>query len=475
MDLALKEGYEARSLRLDLLRAEQDMASVRRSFLPNLAALLYTPNFSEGVTSIPQPNQLPIYNTTGTLAWNGYLTLTQALPTNGTLQITSNLQQQRQSVFNDALAANTKTKRFFTSLRVDFRQFLLVPNKQRLRLEQARLRLEQAQRQFTRIQLNVIYDVTAGFYALYSATRRLEIARENVTQQEQLFDLARKKFDAGLVPEVETLQAEVDLARSRNALLEAEGNAFRFADQLKLTLGLQLSDSVAVRTDFALKPFEVDANRAVEHGLQHRAEIREDEISLRMAEIALRRVDAQTALKGEIRAFYDRTGISDPFLPYGVGARDLFDSSWEDLKHRPRNLGVTFLLTVPIWDWGVNRAEVASARAALDRVGLFGKQDRLEVDRQIRSALTRLREARSRLDVLKKSEAVALRSYEISRARFENGGITVQDLALKRDSLTGARLDYLNAYIQYQTAVADLKRQTLYDFENDRSLVPESK
>jgi outer membrane protein TolC len=475
VDLALKEGYDARRLRLDLMRAEQDMASVRRSLLPNLAATLLAPNFIEGVSSISQPNQLPIYNTTGSLMWNSYMTLTQVLPTNGTLTVSSQLQQERQSVFNDALAVNTRTKRFLTRLRVDFRQSLLVPNEQRLRLERAHLELERAQRLFTRDQLNIIYEVTADFYTLYSATRRLEIAREDVAQQEQLFDLARKKFDAGLIPEVQALQVEVDLARSRNALLEAEGNASGAADQFKMTVGLQLSDSVAVRTDFALTPFEVDATRAVEHGLKHRAEIRNDEISRRLAEIRVRQEDARTAIKGTLNAYYDRTGVSDPFLPYSISAGDLFDSSWNDLKRRPRNLGVTFLLTVPIWDWGVNRAEVASARAALDQSELAVGQRRIEVERQIRSALTRLREARGRLDVLKKSEAVALRSYEISRARFENGGITAQELADTRDRLNQVRQDNLNAYIRYQISVADLKRQTLYDFENDRSLVTEPK
>ncbi len=40
-------------------------------------------------------------------------------------------------------------------------------------------------------------------------------------------------------------------------------------------------------------------------------------------------------------------------------------------------------------------------------------------------------------------------------------------------TLTHSRQAYLDAYIQYQLAVADLKRQTLYDFENERSLVVE--
>ena len=85
--------------------------------------------------------------------------------------------------------------------------------------------------------------------------------------------------------------------------------------------------------------------------------------------------------------------------------------------------------------------------------------------------ITRLRETRARLDALKRSEEVALRGFEISQARFDNRDITSQELALDRDRLTRARQAYLDAYIDYQLAVADLKRQTLYDWEKDRSLV----
>jgi len=57
--------------------------------------------------------------------------------------------------------------------------------------------------------------------------------------------------------------------------------------------------------------------------------------------------------------------------------------------------------------------------------------------------------------------------------RFDNGDVTAQELALDRNRLTQARSAYLDAYIDYQTAIADLKRRTLYDFEQNRSLVEE--
>ena len=55
--------------------------------------------------------------------------------------------------------------------------------------------------------------------------------------------------------------------------------------------------------------------------------------------------------------------------------------------------------------------------------------------------------------------------------RFNNGDITSQELALNRESYIQAQLTYLRAYINYQLALADLKRITMYDFEHGHSLV----
>ncbi|NTV03412.1 TolC family protein, partial [bacterium] len=93
---------------------------------------------------------------------------------------------------------------------------------------------------------------------------------------------------------------------------------------------------------------------------------------------------------------------------------------------------------------------------------------------QVNAALSNLAESRARLDVLARSVEVATRGLDISRQRFDNGDITSQELALDRSRLTQASLAYLDAFIQYQLAGADLRRQTLWDFEAGRSLVPQA-
>ena len=93
----------------------------------------------------------------------------------------------------------------------------------------------------------------------------------------------------------------------------------------------------------------------------------------------------------------------------------------------------------------------------------------MTIVREVREIVRSVREAIIRLEIFEKNQDVAQRSYEISRMRFENGDITSQELGIEQERLADTQLAYLNAFITYQLAIADLKRKTMWDFENNTS------
>ena len=474
IDYALQRSFNVKFLGLSLEAARQNLIARKGNFKTNAQLRLDSPSLNEQLLSIEVANGLPSYSTRGTLRFSGALDINQPLPTNGVFTLSSQLYQQNVSTLL-ATADELKRKDFLTSIGLRLNQPLFTINTLKLGFEEANLNYERASGQIRRNELEVIYNVTQTFYDLYRATRSLEIAREDMKQQEEAYNLASKKFSAGLIPEVEALQTEVDLAQSRNRVYSAESALNRQEDVFKQTVGMPLAEKIAVFTQVEFKPFAIDLAKALAHGLLNRSEIREQAIDKRLQEIELKRTDARSELKAELSGYYDLTGISDAALPYDTGTRELFRSSWNDLKDRPKNRGVLFSVTMPLWDSGVNGAEVSAAKARLDQSVLSLDNERITVEREIKDVVARVREAENRLGVLEKSQKLAERSYEISLARFDNGDITAQELALDRNRLTQARSAYLDAYIDYQTAVADLRRKTLYDFENNRSLVEETK
>jgi outer membrane protein len=471
ISLALEESHSARTQRLNLLEAEQNVRAARGRFKTQLGLELDAPNYNESVQGVSLPGELPQYTTYGSREWRTRLTLRQPLPTDGSIGLDADVYHRTDSVFDDATGSTRRSRTLFNSYQVSFSQPLLVPNTLKLSLERARLNLEESRRNYTAAQLDIVYQVTSLFYEFLRAERALGIAADEVAQQEESYQLARTKYEAGLIPEVEALQMEVDLAQSRNDLLSAQGRRDRSADRFKLVVGLPLESGVAVTASTEPEFFEVDDQTALAHALAQRAEIRNAEADLRRAEITMAETDARSAIRGDLRAYYDLTGVGRS--EDDLGLFDLWDLSLDDLERRPGNKGVVFTVSIPIWDSGVNGAEVAAARAALDRRDLNCDEQRRLVTQEVKSALTVLRESRARLEVLQRSVEVARRGLDISLQRFANGDITGQELALDRDRLTQARLAYLDAFISFQLAGADLKRQTLYDFAAGRSLVAE--
>ncbi|NUO78691.1 TolC family protein [candidate division KSB1 bacterium] len=473
INYALQRSFSVKSLGLSLEAARQNLQARKGNFKTNAQLRLDSPNLTEQLLAVEVANGLPSYTTRGTLRFNGALDINQPLPTNGVFTLTGQAYQQNVSTFIQNEDSKLKRKDFLTSIGLRLSQPLFTINTLKLGYEEANLNYDRTSGQIRRNELEVVYSVTQAFFQLYSATRELEIAREDLQQQEEAFNLASKKYAAGLIPEVEALQTEVDLAQSRNRVYSAESALHRQEDLFKQVIGMPLAERIAVQTTVDFKPFAIDLEKAIAFGMAHRSEIREQQIEKRLQEIELKRTDARSEFKAELSAYYDLTGISDPTLPYETGTEELLRSSWRDLRDRPKNRGVQFSVSVPLWDSGVNGAEVSAAKARLDQAALRVEDERITVEREIKDVVARVREAANRVEVLEKSQKLAERSYEISVARFDNGDISAQELALDRRRLTDARTAYLNAYTDYQTAVADLKRKTLYDFENDKSLVEE--
>ncbi len=469
--IALEKSYQIKSLRLSVIQSQQNLIAARGRFKTNASLSLNTPNWNETVSEIPISGQLPVYETTGDIRYQGTLNISQPLPTDGRLTLSGQAYHREYSTYQYDLDAWTKWSKMVSSVSLRFTQPLFTVNALKLGLTTANLNFERTQNVFRRSELDIVYSVTRAFFNFYQATRRQQIALDNVQQQQELYDLATKKYESGLIPEVEALQMEVDLAQSRSDLLSAQGDLLSGEDSFKQLIGIQLEDSVTVATDFQYRPFTVDDAAALTHALTYRAEIRENEISVELAKLNVKEVDSQSAIRGDIDAFYDLTGVSDSNLPYGSTWSELWASSRDDMKRRPHNRGVVFSLAVPLWDWGVNKAQVQSAKAQLQDDHLALAEQKITIQREVREVVSRLRESESRMQVLLKNQEVAQRAFDISLARFNNGDITSQELALNRTRLIQAKTSYLNAYVDYKVAVADLKRKTMWDFEKNQSLI----
>ncbi len=478
IEIALDKSFNIRNLKEANRWAERNLWAAKAAYRTNINLNLSAPIYNEGFTLVEVVGGNPVPKQYGDFRVRGLLDINQPMPWlplgGGTLTFRSEGYQMESwtpSLLDPA--TDLRSKKFFSSLSVRLTKPLFTINTLALNLKQAELSYERQSRIFKRSELDLIYQISHAFYQLYKEIENYSLIADKVKRQENIYQTTLNKFKAGLIAEVEAMQAEVDLIQYRNELESSEGRLSQMKAAFKQLIGMPIDVPISLQAELEVKPVAIDVEKAVALALQNRSEIVEKQIDIEQQKISVKQIDAQVSIKGNLSGYYDLSGFSDPDLPYSSNTSELFRSSWKVLRDTP-NRGVTFELQIPIFDWGRNRAQVQAAQANLRQDELTMENLLLTIEREVRDVVNNVYQAYDRLQMLEKSTEVSKKSFDISLQRFANGDITSTELDRASEKLNTSRLSYLEAYNEYKLALADLRKKTLYDFEENRSLVEDA-
>lgn len=462
INIAKEKSYDMLNLKQNLKISEYNLKSATSKFKTHVDLNLVSPQYTETVRQFEDSSGISFFPVKQ-LNYSGSLVINQSLPTDGNVYIRSGL-----SDYDDF---NGNERLFNMNTRLGLTQpinALYGYNSIKSSYKQAALAYERSSKQLKREELNLVYNVTNVFFNLISVQKSEEIARMNLERQKEAYTIAKNKYDAGLIKEVDALQMEVDLAEAQNSYDLAIINQSSDMNSFKQMIGLQLTDSVVLSSELTYKIVIVDPKKAVKLALDNRLEIREQEIQIELSKMNIKRQKAEGMIKGDLTAYFEKIGVSNQSLNTTLSSA--VNNSFRDFKNRPQNFGVGFNITVPILDWGENRALVNAAKAQLQQNVLSQEETKRTIEREVLNLVDQLNSSLKRLQLLEKNVLVAEKSFSITRQRFSDGNIDSQALALERERLNNAYNSHLRAYINYQVMLADIMRKTFYDFQRDTSI-----
>ena len=458
--IAKLKSFDMLSLKEDLNIAEFNLKSATSRFKTHVDLDLTLPNYSKQISSYTDSEGNISLYTSRKGTYNGEITISQPLPTDGSIYVSSG--------FNNIDNYISENRTMTMSTRIGLSQPVnaFYYNDIRSGYKRAELNYEQTQKRLKREELNLVYNVSNAFYSLLSLQKREDIARMNLERQKEAYTTAKNKYDAGLIREVDALQMEVDLAEAQNNYDVAIISRQASLNSFKEIIGISLQDSVILSSNLDYKIVTVDAGKAVELAMLNRSEIREQEIRLQLNKIDIKRQKSYGMATGNITAHYERIGTNEGMMSNDISGA--VNNTFNDFRNRPENFGIGFTVNIPIIDWGENRALVKAAEARLQQNMYQQEVVKRNIESEVMNLVADLNSSLKRLQLLEKNVSVAEKSFEITRARFSDGDIDSQALALERDRLNNAYMTHLSAYINYQLKIADLMRKTFYDFQNDR-------
>ncbi len=464
-DLAKEKSKTMQILQQSVQKASFDLKAATSSFKTHIDMDFVLPQYTETVRQFEDTAGITFYPVRQNQL-DGYLTINQPLPTDGFLYIRSGIQSFADYYAHDRNAQISSSIGFQQPIAAFFGY-----NQIQLGYKQAKLAYDLTSKQLKREELDLIYDISQAFFNLLSFYEQMNIALMSMNKQQEAYDIAQSKFKAGLIREVEALQMEVDLSEAANNYDIARVDYFAQIALFKEKLGINLTDSVVIKSDLSYTPVNVDVEKAVALALANRLELKENEIQIELSQMEIRKRKADRRINGNILLNYNFIGVdkSNLNMPFETA----INSTWQNLTSRRGSFGVGLTVNVPIVDWGENRAKVHSAEATLKQTQIRQEASKISIERDIRTTVNMLQSNLKRLQLLEKNVTVAEKSFEISRQRYANGDIDSQAMALERERLNNAYLSRLESFINYKLLLSDVMRKTFFDFEKNVSMLGE--
>ncbi len=447
IQLALKNNLQHLNSRLHLSNVQAQLQQARAPFELRANAGLLLPSFDEARNTQESVALLTRFREeTTNFTYAGNLELSQRVPYIGLLTFTSMARRQD----------------FTSNVRTDFLEYLGDANfgftheiftrpQEEIALEQAKLNLLQAEADYEGLARLLEHQVATAYYDLVRNIRQLEIEELQLNQSRSSLELARRKFEIGLVAEVQPLRLEVAALQAEASLARAQTAIKLSRDILRQLVGMDFHEPLDVFTEVDSRKYSISQARALEVGLERRTDLKQAAITAEISKLGLQ---GAKGLNGPTANLVANLSVSGRGPEIGAISTDLERNLW--------SVGVN--VNLPLIDNGLRRGKLRQARVAVRQSHLGRDLVRQNVIREIREAVLNLQEAERQIDLTQAALTVAERAYQVEQSRFELGLIQSQDLLTAQGNLTGSRVSTLNALITYQLNLQKLRLVTMADF-----------
>jgi len=297
------------------------------------------------------------------------------LPTDGQLMLVNRFSYDY-SFTESAYAGDPLSKTYNNRLYLQFTQPIFTYNRTRMETEKLELDYEASLIRYLLMRLTLERNVAQQFYAVYSNQMSLDIAREDLKNNEESYEIIQNKVEGGLLALEELYQAEVNLATSHSGVFNAELTLANSMDQFKVLIGMPLDTTLLVAAEILADTVPVNQELAIAHALDNRMELRERQIDLENANFDLIVAKSTNEFAGSVTA------------SFGVQGNDeQFSNLFETPTNTPA-IGLT--LNIPLFDWGERKSEIKAAEASLKSTQISYEVEQTDIVMNIRSVVLSL-------------------------------------------------------------------------------------
>jgi outer membrane protein, multidrug efflux system len=300
-----------------------------------------------------------------------------------------------------------------------------------------------AQRENQRaVVLTLVGDVATAYLTLRQLDLSLEISRRTLAANRETFRLARRRFEQGLISELDVRQFESEVASPAASVAQLEGQITQTENQLSVLVGRNpggiprgrpLTEVLGELTVPAYLPSTL---------LDRRPDVRQAEAQLHAA----------TARIGAAKAnLFPIPVVTAEYGTYSPNTDRLFKKSSEIYS-------IFGGVSMPLFTGGKVGKQVAVARARAEQSRYSYEQTVLTALREVEDALAGVRASRNQVAAQQTQVDALRRALRLAEMRYQSGASSYLDLLDAQRSLFGAELSLAQVQGQQATAAVTLYR-----------------
>ena len=292
------------------------------------------------------------------------------------------------------------------------------------------------------VVLTLVGDVASTYLQLRQLDLELEISRRTLTANRETFRLARRRFDQGLISELDVRQFESEVASPAASVALLEGQITQTENQLSVLVGRNPGNIPRGR------PLtEVLGELSVPSALP--SSLLERRPDVRLAEAQLHAATARIGVaKGDLLPRFVVTGDYGTYSPNTDG---LFKKSSEIYQ-------ILGGVSMPIFTGGKVGKQVDVARARAEQSRYSYEQTVLTALREVEDAVAGVRASRNQVAAQQTQVDALRRALRLAEMRYQAGASSYLDLLDAQRSLFGAELSLAQVQGQQATAAVILYR-----------------
>jgi outer membrane protein TolC len=280
----------------------------------------------------------------------------------------------------------------------------------RAELKAAQAREGVAKEEAVRVRQDIVLEVHQAYFGLVAALETARVVQEALRRAEDHLRLARLQKEAGAVPQVDVVRAQVKVADSGLTLARAESLVRIGRGGLNTAMGLPVETRLDIDTRIRelTRPDDISLTAALNKAVELRPEIR----------AAKRRITAS------------RSGVSAAKSAFGPKVRGEARFGWQDTTFFPNDKDwlVGLSLDLPLFDGFSRKHKLAKAKGEVSKEEADSARLAQTVRQEVWTAYSRLKES---FVVVASTDALvrdAQESLRLANERYKVGAGTITDL-----------------------------------------------